>query len=167
MASFGAVSWAYKALITSAKLQQMVDNIVAHDHREDGTQGAPLVEAWKTPTGVAAGAGFTLTRFRYRVLLGGRIVAYDAVVTRTGGQLAFTGTSGQNPGNVADVDLLTGIPTAARPAQLQLIAGGIAGQTLAVIRVETSGKAVLASGVPAGTLETGETVVFGGTLWLG
>lgn len=40
--AFAAVAWAYKELVTSAKLGQMVENTRTHDHRMDGTQGAPV-----------------------------------------------------------------------------------------------------------------------------
>lgn len=39
---YSPVSWAFRELITSAKLAQMQENVVAHDHRDDGLQGAAL-----------------------------------------------------------------------------------------------------------------------------
>lgn len=39
--AWSAVTWAYKDLVTSAKLAQMQENIRTHDHRADGTQGDP------------------------------------------------------------------------------------------------------------------------------
>lgn len=39
--AWSAVTWAYKDLVTSAKLAQMQENIRTHDHRSDGTQGDP------------------------------------------------------------------------------------------------------------------------------
>lgn len=42
MAFVTGPSWAYKDVITSAKLAQMVENTRAHDHRNDGSQGSPL-----------------------------------------------------------------------------------------------------------------------------
>lgn len=43
--TFAAVAWRYKDLLTSARLQQMADNVRDHDHRADGSQGAPF-GAW-------------------------------------------------------------------------------------------------------------------------
>lgn len=39
--AFTPVAWAYKDLVTSVKLAAMVENTRAHDHRADGSQGAP------------------------------------------------------------------------------------------------------------------------------
>lgn len=46
--TYSAVAWAYKDLVTSAKLAQMVENTRAHDHRADGSQGAPTPNALVT-----------------------------------------------------------------------------------------------------------------------
>lgn len=57
-------SWAYKDVITSAKLAQMVENTRAHDHRADGSQGSPLGALGDpvafTGPAVAAGGGTTM-----------------------------------------------------------------------------------------------------------
>lgn len=39
--AWSPVTWAYKDLVTSAKLAQMQENTRTHDHRPDGTQGDP------------------------------------------------------------------------------------------------------------------------------
>ena len=52
------VAWPYKALISSTKLAQMVENLLVHDHRADGTQGDPI-GALTTPD-YLTGANVTL-----------------------------------------------------------------------------------------------------------
>lgn len=44
---FANVAWRYKDPLTAAKLEQMAENLRVHDHRNDGSQGAPL-GAWAT-----------------------------------------------------------------------------------------------------------------------
>lgn len=53
--AFSAVTWAFKDQITSAKLAQMQENIRAHDHRGDGTQGAPILRFNLVGTSNASG----------------------------------------------------------------------------------------------------------------
>ena len=38
--AWSAVTWAFRELLTSAKLAQMQENVRAHDHRLDGSQGS-------------------------------------------------------------------------------------------------------------------------------
>lgn len=58
---YSPVAWAFKDQITSAKLAQMVENTLVHDHRSDGTQGDPMGHlvpgAWTTGSPVAVAAG--------------------------------------------------------------------------------------------------------------
>lgn len=56
--AWSAVTWAYKDLVTSAKLAQMQENIRTHDHRADGTQGDPAAII-SGPTFGAAAATLT------------------------------------------------------------------------------------------------------------
>lgn len=53
--SFQSVTWAFKDLVTSAKLSQMVENTRTHDHRADGSQGDPMGHL-AGPAWLAAGA---------------------------------------------------------------------------------------------------------------
>jgi len=62
---FSAVSWAYKDLVTSAKLGQMVENTRAHDHRADGSQGAPTPAATMTSVTLQATATATFLDLVY------------------------------------------------------------------------------------------------------
>lgn len=59
--AWSAVSWAYKDLISSAKLAQMVENLRVHDHVTTD-QGAALFPAWTafTPVWQVGGVGATL-----------------------------------------------------------------------------------------------------------
>lgn len=41
--AFAGVTWSFKSLVTSSKLAQMVENIRAHDHRADGSQGSAVL----------------------------------------------------------------------------------------------------------------------------
>lgn len=114
---FSVVDWTYKEEATSTKLDQMVENLLVHDHRADGAQGAALVGDWVDCTGdVSPGAGWALTGGkvqRYRLLLGGALVEWDLSVTRTGAAVDGTGTATVNPGGIADATLLSGMPAAA------------------------------------------------------
>lgn len=38
--AWAAVTWAFKELVTATKLSQMQENVRAHDHRPDGSQGS-------------------------------------------------------------------------------------------------------------------------------
>lgn len=58
--AWSAVTWAYKDLVTSAKLAQMQENIRTHDHRSDGTQGDPASVIFG-PTFGAADAAIAAT----------------------------------------------------------------------------------------------------------
>jgi hypothetical protein len=63
--TFSAVAWAYKDLVTSAKLAQMVENTRAHDHRADGSQGAPTPAATIANLGNQATATATFLDLTY------------------------------------------------------------------------------------------------------
>jgi len=58
--AWNPVAWLYKDEATAAKLQQMVDNDAAHDHRRDGSQGDPKrVGTIVTTTNAQGRATFT------------------------------------------------------------------------------------------------------------
>lgn len=71
--AFSAVAWAYKDVITSTKLAQMVENTRAHDHRSDGTQGSPFAWTDYVPTSGNIGNP-TVNRCRYTAI-GSTVIA--------------------------------------------------------------------------------------------
>lgn len=93
------VVWAFKDLVTSAKLAQMVENTKVHDHRADGTQGDPfghlLSPAWTSAAvnpsaNVSAGLGtFTLPALKRPATLFLVVVFTPAA---TAGQLVLVPT---------------------------------------------------------------------------
>lgn len=159
--TYTALSWAYREEATSAKLQAMVDNITEHDHRGDGSQGADLRGEWVDAVGVVASEGWSLTTKRYRILLGGELVAYDFLATRTGADLVGSGDNSAGPGNYTDSEILTGIPAAARAlGHLPVLAS-----STAFVSSTADGRLVVVSGVPLGRINTGNALAIRGVLW--
>lgn len=82
--AYGAVTWAFKDLVTSAKLAQMQENVRVHDH-VTADQGAPLGQ-WSsyTPgwgssgTNPTIGSGSIVGRF---TRLGSRVTFLATIVT--------------------------------------------------------------------------------------
>jgi hypothetical protein len=160
--SHSPVSWEYQDEIVSSKLAQMVENHELHDHRADGTQGADLVGTW-TASGATIAAGWSLSTNRYRLLLGGILVAYDFVVTRTGADLVAAGDGTVQPGNLTDNLILSGIPAAARVSAPQNLAGDALGPVM--FTVESDGSISLISATTSGVISTGRNLRIRGVLW--
>lgn len=84
--AWASVSWAYKDLISSAKLAQMIENLRVHDHVSTD-QGNPLFPAWTVfaPTwaqGVAV--GFSQNGSRWVQLNKLVIAHYDLIANSAG-----------------------------------------------------------------------------------
>lgn len=157
---------AFKAVATSARINQIVENIVTHDHRGDGSQGAPLIGAWVNATGLTAAAGWSITGTpRYRLLPG--LIAVDLVMTRTGvgigGTLESSGTTA--PGNVADQAILTGWPAPARPSKAQPVVGTVSTTNPATVRFLTDGTVQLIYTNGGGVIGANDVVTLTGVLW--
>jgi hypothetical protein len=163
--AFSPVAWAYKAVITSAKLQQMVNNLLAHDHRADGSQGATLVDDWVTMGTVTGASGWTVLTKRYRLLLGGALVAFDLQVQRTGADLVATDAAGANPGNLADTQILSGIPSsvASTLPSASFVCTDNAGSV--VCRFNTDGTVDVVSATTSGGVKSGSSFYIRGVLW--
>lgn len=167
--AFAAVDWAYKAIVTSAKLAQMVENLLVHDHRSDGTQGAALVGAWTTVSGLTASTGWSISGTpRYRIIAGAAIQV-DLVVARTGAELRGSDVTGNTPGNVTDTTIATGWPTAVRPAagKSQSLVGEVGGTNPATVRFNPDGTVVLIYLSPSAPVATNDTITLRGHLWAG
>lgn len=155
--AWAAVSWAYKTLVTAAKLQQMVDNLVAHDHRADGTQGAPLRPGWVTVNATAS-TGWTVQRCRYKAVAGDvNVRLWDVQVTRTGATL----TAGTDS-NFGDTAIATGLAAGTRVGYLDGHRSTVARFTGAI---GTDGVLTLADASGDGQQVTANSVVvFGGVV---
>lgn len=162
------VEWAYKQIVTSAKLAQMVENHLVHDHRADGTQGAALVGAWQTAAGVTAATGWTITGTpRYRLLSGGATIVVDVTFTRTGAEIRGNDVTENRPGNIADAALASGWPAAARPTVQQEIHATIPGTNPATVRFDPSGIVTLVYLSASAPVAVGDQVQIRGPLWAG
>lgn len=162
---FESVLWEYLDEITSSKIQQMQENIVTHDHRPDGSQGAPLWGEWVDLDGITAASGWSLgATKRYRSLLGGRILQLDIFVNRTGPSIDAQGAGAANPGNVADTVILTGLPAEARAPSIPF-ATDVGGTGLAMLRANADGSIEYTSATTSGGIRTGQTVPIKATLW--
>lgn len=158
--------FAYKEGATAAKLAQMMENIRAHDHRSDGTQGGPFVGDWVAMAGAAASTGFSLDSARYR-LVTPVLAVYDVHVTRTGADLSFVAPGAGISGNVADTPCVTGISAAARPATLQNLRG-LGGSVVGFdVTVSAAGVLTVTNGAPGGAVTTGLSCAIQGLIWLG
>lgn len=164
------VAWAYKQVVTSAKLAQMVDNLIAHDHRADGTQGAPLRGPWVNASGLTAAAGWAITGTpRYRLIAGGDVIAIDLVVTRTGAELRGNDLTQNIPGNITDSTVLSGWPVEARPAsgKDQPLTGAVGYTNPGTVWVKADGTislVFLSAGAP---VQTNDALTLRGFLWTG
>lgn len=83
--AFTTVAWAFKDIITSAKLAAMVENIRAHDHRADGSQGSAFYRSGSVGVNFAITSGVGRITFGTPFAAGGTLTA---VAT-------FAGTSAQ------------------------------------------------------------------------
>lgn len=157
------VAWAYKQVVTSAKLQQMVDNIVAHDHRADGTQGAPLMSGWTPVTGIVRAVNWGTVSARYRRLdrANGSLVLLEVTATRLNSDLRF-GSSG----NVVDTPVLSGMPAALRPVARRYLRGQYGGVALLNAYLNTTGQIGIGSGQTNASVPEGGTITIGDLLWL-
>lgn len=158
--AFSAVVWAYKDLVTSAKLAQMVENTRTHDHRADGSQGADLVGAWTTFTATAA-SGWSLSGLKYRKILGGVGYLVEVSATRTNA----TALTFNSSGNVADETVATGLPAALTPNRSVYMVGNIPGIGEFTWRIDTSGTISITDGYPNASITNGTLVVMTGFLW--
>lgn len=167
--AWAVVEWAYKQIVTSAKLAQMVENLRVHDHRADGTQGSPLVGAWTDVAGLTAAAGWSISGTpRYRIIATG-VYLVDLVVTRTGAEIRGSDVTAATPGNVTDTTVATGWPTAVRPAagKAQSMQAEVGGTNPATVRFNPDGSLVLIYLSVAAPVATNDTVTLRGHLWGG
>lgn len=164
---FAAVSFVFREVLSFTKLNQLAANITSHDHRADGTQGAPMVGEWTSFDTLSAVSGWSIADGpRYRVLAGGTVVAIDVSVTRTGAQLDASTVDQANPGNFADAQILSGIPAAIRPTVDQYVVTDKQDNGIVSVRVDAAGTATLVAGVPSGAIQVGATIKIRGLLWL-
>lgn len=165
---FELVSWEYQDEVTSAKLAQMVEQVRAHDHRPDGSQGAALVEDWTT-LGLSPGSGWSIGRARARRLLGGVLIALDVIATRTGAGITFNDETSGFPGALGgNSTVATGIPGGTDgyrpPFDYRLHADRDGGSPVAA-RLTTAGEIQLTGGTTAGRIPTGHGLVISGFVW--
>lgn len=161
---FTVVNVAYKSEATSAAINALFEDIRVHDHRADGTQGAPwagsFVDFLSPGTPIEAGAGWQLNRVRVRSLLGGAAALFDIQATRTGATIAANAS-----GNMPDSVVLSQLPSWCTPANPQFLNGGD-GSYAYQAYVQNNGSVVIGAGSPGG-IGTGTVQFINGLVLLG
>jgi hypothetical protein len=161
--AFADVVFLFKQIVPASKLTQLRDNIVAHDHRADGSQGVPLQSIpWTDVTALLVEEpGWDISLAKCRSLLGGNVLQWDFTVVRSGATL----TGNADTGSLANSPILNGIPAEFRPPNVRLVPANVGSDYPGWITISAAGEMTLTSLMPDREITNGQSITIRAVGW--